>query len=581
MTVTTSARRVQYVQDGTSSLFTMPFPFPAATDLRVTRTTLAGAETALLLNVDFTAHGAGAPGGGYIKCLTPGAPGERLTIRRVIARTQTTDYVPNDPFPADTHEAALDKLTMISQEDGDELTRALTVPDTDPARGHMQLPPMPGRAGKALVFDAAGQPAAALLGGPADGSLRADLAATTGTDLIGYGGQTLTSFINRLQPVERFGAVGDGIADDTPALLAALAADNRVLLAPGRTYRITASLPLATDRKIIGEGAVLLVDADVPAITNLTGASVLFAEVENLVIRAARPIAASALALVDTSWSKFRNVRIDRAVGGAGFSHGVRLSGSVSACYWNKFFDIVVTAVTTAGFRIAGGSNDNRFYDAHLVNHISGYPLAKGLWLETGANNAFFGLTLEAVWDAPVEAHAVWFADDADGTVIHSLRTEGATGTAVAKSFGVRWGGHGNTIIGHRILGVNTHTGDPRTEGRAWSGITTIIGPAAAFAGGTQLNLPHGTPVADQGAITYEPAAGEFLGWRDSARKFAMSPAISDLLLAGRKLRGAAALGVASGSAPPAAAGELQLFWDGSALKGVKPDGTILTFTAT
>jgi hypothetical protein len=214
MTVSTQQRRVQYALDGISTAFAVPFPFPAASDLLVTRTSALGVDTLLVLNAGYTVTGAGNPAGGTVTLTDPGALGERLTVKRTIARTQETDYVPNDPFPAVAHEAALDKLTMIAQEDGDELARALVVPDTDPRRGQMILPAMPGRAGKVLGFDAAGKPTPVEIGA-ADGSLRTDLAGPSGPALIGFTGETsLQAMLNRLNELtfdaRIWGVTGDG-----------------------------------------------------------------------------------------------------------------------------------------------------------------------------------------------------------------------------------------------------------------------------------------------------------------------------------------------------------------------------------
>lgn len=586
MTVTVAKRRVQYVLDGVTTLFPVPFPFPAAGDLQLTRTAADGTEALLALNADYTVSGAGSQMGGSVSYPAAGPAGSRLTIKRVVSRTQLTDYVPNDPFPAQVHEVALDKLTMIAQEDADELQRGLVVPDTDPARGRMQLPPMPGRAGKFLGFDVEGRPVALTSGG-ADGALRTDLAQPEGAQLVGFGGRPVSFYINAIKPAEYYGAVGDGVADDIGPILNALAADNRVVFRPDATYRITQSLPLATDRKFIGEGAIILVDANVAAVANLTGASVLFAEMENLVLRANQAIGASCLALVDTSWSKFRNIRQDRAIGGASFAYFIRLFGSVSACYWNKFFDVVGTAVSAGGFRISGGSNDNRFYDAHMVNHISGYDTQRGLWLESGANNAFFGLTLEAVWNAAgsTQTHGVYFDAQAVGTIIESLRTEGAIGTDVANAFAVHWGGEANSIHGHRLLGLNSYTGDPFQEGHMWRGITGISGPGASFgSGGVQLNVPHlpGGPIVDPGGLAYDPADGHLKTFRDSTRRIVCSPAIDHQDMADRRLDKALAVGLKEGAGTPAAMpGYAQLFMDGTTPKIRLGNGTVLTVTTT
>lgn len=196
MTVATQQRRVQYALNGTTTAFPVPFPFPAAADLVVTRTLANGSDIVLALNVDYTVTG--GAGSGTVTYPAAGASGERLTIKRQIARTQDTDYVPNDPFPADAHEDALDKLTMIAQEDGDELERAIRVPDTDAQRGAMILPPAEQRAGKFMAFDGAGKVVPSS-GTGADAGLRDDLAEATGATLVGAtDGLTVQGHITQL-----------------------------------------------------------------------------------------------------------------------------------------------------------------------------------------------------------------------------------------------------------------------------------------------------------------------------------------------------------------------------------------------
>lgn len=199
MTVSTQTMRVEYALNGVTTAFAVPFPFPAAADLRVTRTDANGADTVLTLNVDYTVAG-GGPGAsdGTVTYPDAGAVGERLTIRRETARTQETDYVDNDPFSASSHEAALDKLTMMAQEVADLLNRAIMVPDTDRQRGAMILQAAEQRAGKFLAFDAAGK-ATSSSGTGADAGLRDDLAEATGAALVGAtDGLTVQGHLNQL-----------------------------------------------------------------------------------------------------------------------------------------------------------------------------------------------------------------------------------------------------------------------------------------------------------------------------------------------------------------------------------------------
>ena len=63
------------------------------------------------------------------------AAGVIVTLLRYIDFTQETDYVPYDPFPAESHEDALDKLTMITQQIQEQVDRNTQriggSPDTD------------------------------------------------------------------------------------------------------------------------------------------------------------------------------------------------------------------------------------------------------------------------------------------------------------------------------------------------------------------------------------------------------------------------------------------------------------------
>lgn len=78
------------------------------------------------LTSDYTVSGVGVDSGGNITFLVaPPSGAGNVVFARSIPVTQDTDYVENDPFPAEVHEEALDKLTMIVQQQGEEISRAL------------------------------------------------------------------------------------------------------------------------------------------------------------------------------------------------------------------------------------------------------------------------------------------------------------------------------------------------------------------------------------------------------------------------------------------------------------------------
>ena len=130
MTVQTeTSRSGPYAGAGTTGPFTVGFRFLANAHLRVIRTTSAGIDSTLTLNTDYTVTGAGGSTGA-VTLTSALASGEKLTIVRDVPFTQNADYVPGDAFPAESHEDALDLLTMQTQQLAEAQGRALTLPVT-------------------------------------------------------------------------------------------------------------------------------------------------------------------------------------------------------------------------------------------------------------------------------------------------------------------------------------------------------------------------------------------------------------------------------------------------------------------
>jgi hypothetical protein len=109
------------------------------------------------ITTHYTVSGVGDSGGGSITFLSAPASGTgNVVFIRNVPVTQETDYVENDPFPAESHEEALDKLTMIAQQLGDTYLGVLRVPIVEGDIG--DLPAAASRASKYLAFDADGLP---------------------------------------------------------------------------------------------------------------------------------------------------------------------------------------------------------------------------------------------------------------------------------------------------------------------------------------------------------------------------------------------------------------------------------------
>lgn len=133
MTVQTDVSRVDYTGNGVTPAFAVPFRFLENSHLLVIRTVIAtGAETTLVLDglgsTGYTVSGANQPNGGTVTTNVAPAVTEKLTILLSVPVTQLIDYIANDPFPAESHERGLDKLTMIAKAITESLSRALKLP---------------------------------------------------------------------------------------------------------------------------------------------------------------------------------------------------------------------------------------------------------------------------------------------------------------------------------------------------------------------------------------------------------------------------------------------------------------------
>ncbi len=149
MTVSSTTSRVEYAGNGSTVAFSVPFYFLANGDLKVYK-----AGTLQTITTHYTVSGAGVGAGGTVTFVTAPTAGQDVVIFRDPALTQGVDYVANDPFPAASHEQALDRLTMIAQRLSSRLDRAAVLPDDDTSGASAELPSP--SAGKALLWNAAG-----------------------------------------------------------------------------------------------------------------------------------------------------------------------------------------------------------------------------------------------------------------------------------------------------------------------------------------------------------------------------------------------------------------------------------------
>lgn len=110
MAVSEQTPRNNYTASGSTDTFAFTFGLIAEADLQVKLDSVL--QT---LNVDYTIQGLSASGGDVVFTSNPAAD-VFVELFRQTPRDQDLVYPPYDPFPAKSHEGALDKITYILQE---------------------------------------------------------------------------------------------------------------------------------------------------------------------------------------------------------------------------------------------------------------------------------------------------------------------------------------------------------------------------------------------------------------------------------------------------------------------------------
>ena len=157
MTVSSSTSRVSYNGNGSTTVFAYTFKVFDQDDLTVIIRSANGTETVKTITTHYTVSGVGNAGGGNVTMLTAPASGESIVILREQDLVQEFDLVPNDPFPAQLMEDALDKLTFMVQQHDEELSRAIKASRTNTIGSTEFTISAANRANKIFAFDSAGE----------------------------------------------------------------------------------------------------------------------------------------------------------------------------------------------------------------------------------------------------------------------------------------------------------------------------------------------------------------------------------------------------------------------------------------
>ena len=134
MTVSSSSSRISYTGNGSTTAFAFPYEFDAGSDLKVYK-----AGTPQTITTHYTVSG-GSGSSGTVTFVTAPASGDSVVIYDDPPATQLLDYIPNDPFPAESHEGGLDKLTRLVRRLKDRIDRAMRLSDSDVSGASTVLP---------------------------------------------------------------------------------------------------------------------------------------------------------------------------------------------------------------------------------------------------------------------------------------------------------------------------------------------------------------------------------------------------------------------------------------------------------
>jgi len=172
MTLLTTTSEIEYAALSGQDTFAYTFRVDNQSDMNVEIDNVAVAQG------DFTMTGLGNANGGSVILNTPLVANATVLLFRVVPSTQEVDYQPFDAFPSETHEGALDKLTMLNQQNSADVARSLRYPIGDTS--NPVLPNAATRLNKFLGFDSSGDAVALSSTGGDPNSVQKPLVATAG-----------------------------------------------------------------------------------------------------------------------------------------------------------------------------------------------------------------------------------------------------------------------------------------------------------------------------------------------------------------------------------------------------------------
>ncbi|MEI8393344.1 MAG: glycosyl hydrolase family 28-related protein [Rhodospirillaceae bacterium] len=324
--------RVRYVADGHQTVFAYSFPIFASEDLEVFL-------NAALQLTGFTVSGSGASIGGSVTFTTAPGPGVAVTLSRRVPIERVTDFQESGPLSALALNTELDTLTACLQQVAADQANMLHYADTDlPASA--ELPGRALRANRLLSFDSNGNPGVTA---PVD----AQALSTYTPSGTGAAARPISDKLGDLVSVKDFGAVGDGVTDDTLAIQAALTAHQAVFI-PAGSYRISGTLTVKFGQTLFGTGQSSI----------LVGAGNGFD-----------------LILLPDSYATVRGLRLENG------RAGIKLCGLTGPCVQNTLEDLTLWQPSYGVVLDGGARTDWPCYWNNIVRVLVAKPATHGVWL--------------------------------------------------------------------------------------------------------------------------------------------------------------------------------------------------------
>ena len=261
MTIDISANnpRISYtVGTGvTQTVFAVPFEFFDDSDLNVYIDT-----TLQTITTDYTVTG----GAGSTGSITMSVTGPKtVTLTRDTTIERTTDFTAGVDINRAALNTQLDTLTAISADNKDLGERSIRVFDYDNSNLNLELGNAASRANKILSFDSNGS-----VTHPATTSTQLDAAVSSFVNASGNNAAsilydpsgtgavqtTAQAKLRQTVSVKDFGAAGDGSADDTAEIQAALTAASGTsnVYLPAGTYIVSATIFIPSNTYFFGDG---------------------------------------------------------------------------------------------------------------------------------------------------------------------------------------------------------------------------------------------------------------------------------------------------------------------------------------